>query len=133
MGWLSEFFGSKPTKVVHLEGDGDFECEVVGESHYQDALAHITGGKTKDGHEFECIALLTPEPDNANDKNAVFVSIDGLKIGYLNRQHAKAMTAILRKHKLGGAQAAAMIVGGWTGRGGRKSDGHYGVKLDIPV
>ena len=132
-GWMSDLFDGKPTKIVRLEGDGDFECEVVGESHYQDALTQITGGKTREGHEFECTALLTPEPENPNDKHAVFVTIDGRKVGYLNRQHAKAMTVILRNHKLGGAEAAAVIVGGWTGRAGHKSDGHYGVRLDIPV
>ena len=133
MGWLSKLFGGKPTKLVRLEGDGDYECEVVGESHYQDALGCITGGKTEDGHELECEALLEREPHNRNDPNAITVRIDGKLVGYLPRHHAKAMTIIFNKHELAGAYADAVIVGGWSGRKGRKAEGHFGVRLDIPV
>lgn len=133
MGWLSRLFGGGPNTYTVLSGDGDYECEVVGESHYQEALARITGGKTADGHEFECIALLEPEPGNRNDPNAVTVTIEGELVGYLSRPHAKAMTIIFKRHNLAGAEASALIVGGWSGRGGRKAEGHFGVKLDIPV
>jgi HIRAN domain len=133
MGWLSSFFGSKPTKIVKLEGDGDFECEVVGESRYQEALSMITGGKTKDGHEFECEAKLIREPDNRFDPNAVFVTIDGMKVGYLSREHAVTMAAIFKEHGLAEARADAVIVGGWKRKNRTEDEGNFGVRLDIPI
>lgn len=134
MGWLSGLFGKKPEGIVWLEGDGDYECEVVGESNYQPALAKLTGGKTEDGHEYECVASLVPEPTNKHDHNAIMVHIDGQLVGYLGRAHAATMADILKRKGLAGAQANAVIVGGWVGRKGRqKSEGHFGVKLDIPV
>jgi hypothetical protein len=134
MGWFSSLFGGeRERQIIQLEGDGDYDCEVVGESHYQDALSQITGGKTENGHEFACVAFLEPEPTNANDRNAVMVVIEGLKVGYLSKPHAAAMSYILKKHKADAGQADAIIVGGWSGRGGRKAEGHFGVRLDIPV
>lgn len=133
MGWISDLFGAKPTKLVRLEGDGEFECEVVGESHYQSALISITGGKTSDGHEFACEALLEREPENRKDRNAIAVSINGLRVGYLNRDHAATMTGIFKKHRLAGAYAGALIVGGWQRKARKNPEGSFGVRLDIPV
>jgi len=133
MGWLSNLFGAKPTRISEIQGDGEFDCEVVGESNYQDALSRITGGKTSDGHSFECTALLLAEPNNRHDPNAVVVQIQGETVGYLPRHHAKQIAAVFRKNNLAGAEAGAIVVGGWTGRGGRKAEGHFGVRLDIPV
>lgn len=132
MGFWSSLFGGKPRGIVFLEGEDEFECNVVGESHYQANIDQIVGGKTRDGHEHECMADLVPEPDNRHDPNAIAVEIDGLKVGYLSRPHAKVLTKILRSRRLAGAQAKAVIVGGWTGWKGAE-DGHYGVRLDIPV
>lgn len=133
MGWLSGLFGKKPNGIVWLEGDGDFECEVVGESNYQAALVKITGGKTKDGHELDCVADLVPEPTNRHDRNAIMVQINGHLVGYLCRPHAAALSDILSQKGIAGAQANAVIVGGWARRTSRNAEGHFGVKLDIPL
>lgn len=126
--WLTR---KRSREFTTFEGDGSYELEVVGESNYQEALNRLAGGKTEDGHEIECIAMLIPEPDNRHDPNAVMVQIEGKLVGYLSRDVAQAMTMLFKKHNLAGAQADAIIVGGWSGRRGRKSDGHYGVRLDI--
>jgi hypothetical protein len=134
MGWLGRLFGRRrERRVVQLEGDGDFECEVVGESHYQQALGQLVGGKTSEGHEFACLALLEREPANRHDGNAVTVSIGGYKVGYLSRPHAAVMATVFKKHRLDAAQADAVIVGGWSRGKGRAPEGHFGVRLDIPV
>lgn len=103
--------------------------EIVGESHYQHALADICGGKTPEGHLFACRAELRPEPDNPHDSNAVAVFIQDHKVGYLPKQSAK------RYGKAFGAASvscAAQIVGGWRRREGRTWDeGHFGVELDL--
>ncbi len=134
MGWFGNLFGRKPEAgFTRFEGDGSFECDVVGESNYQDALNRIAGGKTEDGHEFECTARLVPEPGNPHDSNAVMVMIDGRQVGYLSRAHAQAMTILFQRKGLGGAEADALVVGGWKRGRGAKDEGHYGVKLDLPI
>ena len=103
--------------------------EIRGESQYQDALSEICGGKTQDGHLFDCEASLRPEPENPHDPNAVAVFIHDQKVGYLPRQTAKRYGKAF-----GGAsvKCPAKIVGGWRRREGRSWDeGHFGVELDL--
>jgi hypothetical protein len=57
-----------------VSGDGGYQFEVVGESHYQADLERIVGGRTEDNARCECVAVLTPEPDNPYDPQAVYVS-----------------------------------------------------------
>lgn len=121
-----------PSKqVMHLEGDGSFDFDIVGESRYQANLARIAGPKTEDGHDHDCMALLVPEPENPHDANAIRVDINGLTVGYISRDLAKGMARIFRKSTVVGAISAdAKIVGGWY-RPRNGSEGSYGVKLDI--
>ena len=116
----------------HIRGNGEFACEVVGESHYQKALERIAGGRSEDGAEHDCIAVLVPEPQNKHDRNAIRVDIDGMTVGYLSRSDARDLGKVLRGKGLGGAilTVNAMIVGGWDRGGGDR--GHFGVRLDIP-
>lgn len=118
-------------RYVQLDGDGHYELEVVGESNYQPALAKIAGGKTEDGHELYCDALLKREPENPHDENAIAVLVKGHKVGYLSRPHARKLSAIFRQQRLEGGYAKAVIVGGWDR--GNGDEGHFGVRLDIPV
>ena len=111
MGWLGNLFGGKPTNYARLDGDGDYLCDVVGESHYQAALNRIAGGKTEDGHQIECTAILVPEPTNSHDRNAVKVMIAGAQVGYLSRTHAAALSTVFQKRRLAGAEVDAMITG----------------------
>lgn len=132
MGWWQSLFG-KPQGILEFDGDGTFEWEVVGESNYQAALAGICGGKTEDGHNYECQASLVPEPTNPHDPNAVRVTIGGLVVGYLRKPDAIRMNAAIRRARASRAQASAIIVGGWSGRKGKRSEGHFGVRLDIDL
>lgn len=113
----------------HMEGDGSFGFDIVGEGSYQEALDSIAGGKTKNGHEIELLATLTREPDNPHDRNAIAVIIAGRKVGYIARTEAEAIAEMIDRHGYSQFTADAMIVGGWTSR---KSEGHYGVRLDLP-
>lgn len=93
---------------------------VRGESHYQDALSDLCGGKIEGGHKFACEADLVPEPDNPHDPNAVAVFIQGRKVGYLPRQSARRFGKAAKR-------CPAQIVGGWRDASG---EGHFGVELD---
>ena len=79
-------FERKQMHNAHLPG-GD-TVEVVGESHYQEALEAIMGGKAEGTREFECHACLIHEPGKLWDKNGVAVYIKGLLVGHLSRDDA---------------------------------------------
>lgn len=154
MGFLSFLFGRAPKPVapqrVQLErvvatssrpfmlaGDGGYEFEVVGESYRQEALSAICGGPCEDGHDYECEALLAPDPTNEHDPNAVKVMIEGRHVAFLARDDAKAHLAALRRLGIPGqpTRCAAIINGGWRRerRDGSVSEGSFGIELDITM
>lgn len=116
-------------REVYLDNDGEYETDVVGESHYQDALERICGGRTEEGHEFACLATLKPEPDNPHDPNAVAVWIQGEKVGYLARPMAAAFIISSQNNAVSEVTCDALIVGGWDR--GERGMGHFGVRLDL--
>ena len=76
------------------------------------------------------MAVLTPEPDNPYDPQAVYVSVDGRKVAYLSRNWAAKFNAALVANGYVQAACNALIVGGWD-RGGDR--GSFGIKLDIAL
>lgn len=126
---------SKPTEpdVATLKGNQEFALEVVGESHYQEALEQICGPRTRNSVEQLHTALLILEDENPFDKNAVRVEIKEKTVGYLSR---KVAIIYRQQLKAGGMPKAngecqAVIKGGWQKSNGEI--GSYGVWLDIPV
>ena len=115
---------------VPPKGNGTYSFDIVGESNYQDALAKISGRKTREGKEFKCTAQVIAEPDNKHDSNAIAVKIDSQLVGYFSRADAKDYSDQLRASGEGRAtySVAAMIVGGFKTK---TREGYYGVKLDI--
>lgn len=107
MGILKRLFARRPSDSATSElmpaprGDsvrpplnaalygGFHDLEVVGESHYQDALWRVVGARTTDRVRAEVEAVLVAESDNVYDPNAISVWIDGMKIGYLSRDDAE--------------------------------------------
>jgi hypothetical protein len=110
---------------------GDETLEVVGESHYQNALWRIVGGVRQEHVHHEVHAVLMPEPDNAYDPNAIKVLIDGNLVGYLSREDAAAYRPgllLLMKSNPGTLIALHGVIVG----GGERPDGlgRLGVFLD---
>ena len=138
--WLARRFWDTPSigdvqKQVAgaIKGPGMFACEVVGESHYQDAIEFVAGGRKPEPARMKVTANLVCEHDNPHDKNAVRVDICGRTVGYLDRATAKSYRAQIEQQGVGRLtlSADALIVGGWDrGNGDR---GHFGVKLDLPI
>jgi hypothetical protein len=113
-----------------LFGTGVYDFDIVGESHYQDALEKLAGGKTADGANLKCVAFIAPEPENPEDENAVVVTIERRKVGYLGREHSKAILRRLEQLKVPkGVSCRALICGGWDR--GCGDEGEFGVKLDM--
>lgn len=111
-------------------GDGEFEQEVRGESHYQKALARIAGAKGISGKRVACSALLVPEPSNPYDRNAVQVIVSGALVGYLPRDEARVFSRWCARKGAANVTCNALIVGGWDND---KSEGSYGIRLDINI
>ena len=116
--------------AASLAGDGLYRIEVVGESHYQDVLEAICGGRTEDGADHDCMAMLVPEPDSPHDRNAIRVDIGGRTVGYLSRADAIGYRDGLQLAgiPIAPVRCRAVIRGGWDRRGDR---GYFGVMLDM--
>jgi hypothetical protein len=114
------------SRDLYLEGSGEYEYDIVGESRYQENLERIVGGKTDESQEFECTAYLTAEPSNPHDRHAVRVDINGLTVGYIPRDDAKTIGEQIGRRN---AKVDAIITGGWRRRNG--NEGSFGVKLDL--
>jgi hypothetical protein len=82
--------GESQPAVTVLVLPGSHDLEVVGESHYQDALWRVARGRTVERVRVEVQAVLLAERDNPYDPNAIAVLIDGAKVGYLCRDDAEA-------------------------------------------
>lgn len=139
--WLSgdsepepEDDGEEASGTIWLAGTGRYDFDIVGESHYQDTLEDVCGGRSEDAADHDTLAILIPQPDNPHDRNAVRVVMlvdDEMEtVGYLSRDQAvpyhQRMAQMGLSRRLAGCRAK--IVGGWEGPRG---SGHFGVKLDL--
>lgn len=121
----------RPTTGAHVQWrEGSFPMEVVGESNYQATLVGICGSHTRYGHEGEYVAAIALEPTNRFDPNAVMVTVQGQRVGYLAREQAVRVGQLMREAGLSSAACGARIRGGW--RTNQHDEGHYGVTLAIP-
>lgn len=71
------------------------DFEVVGESHYQDALAAVLD-REGDGVSAHVKAVIEADPTNPYDRNAVRVSIAGRTVAHLCREDAQQLMRFLR-------------------------------------
>jgi hypothetical protein len=111
--------------------EGDDLVSVVGTSHYQPALAEITGRKGDEEIRFETTATLVPEPDNPHDANAIAVHVADRLVGYLSRDENprwQEVVKLLADHEHLAA-AEAMIAGRAPGGG----TSNLGVFLRLPT
>jgi hypothetical protein len=108
--------------TLRWKGEGAFQDEVVGESHYQAALKKLAHGEKRRRE----IACLIPEQNNKYDANAVRVEIGGNTVGHLPQDRAKLHRERLARLNQQSAivECDAVIVTG--------SQGISGVYLDLP-
>lgn len=125
-GWMSS-----ETPVALIEGYEDLE--VVGESHYQDHLWRIVGGRSPERVRQPCAAILVAENDNRYDPNAISVWIEQGRVGYLSRNDATALRpgllAAQEKHGQPIALAGVICGGGIDRPDGPHGMGFLGVFL----
>ncbi len=140
MGLFSWLFGSdERSSITKMQvaditnGPGTYSVDVVGESHYQQALEGICGGRTENSQRLVVEAFLVFEDDNPHDSKAVRIFIQGKTVGYLDRETARSFRKQIGAIRMTGvaAKCSAIIVGGWDRGGGDR--GYFGVKLDLPT
>lgn len=106
---------------------------VVGESYYQDNLWSLVGGRNDPARRVrkEIIAVLTPEPNNLADSEAIAVFIEGLKVGHLSFADARLYGPGVRALQDSYGQRVAL--GGVITGGGVREDGlgMLGVFLNV--
>lgn len=115
-----------------MQGIGNYRVDVAGESFYEESFAALCGERTIEGIRIEVRAQLQLEDDNPHDKHAVRVTVQGLPVGYLSREHARSFRRLVRygplsEHEV--FECAAQIRGGWDR--GEGDVGNYGVRLDL--
>lgn len=108
-----------------------FPVEVVGESKYRENIEMLFGKIGKDGvNRDDLTAKLVLEDENPHDDQAVYVEIQGRKVGYLKRDDARLYRDGLIGQKTIN-EYRAMVNGGF-----QKSDGtwaDFGIWLDIDL
>ncbi|MDK6079679.1 HIRAN domain-containing protein [Massilia varians] len=120
-------------EVPKITGPGHYRVDVAGESFYRDSLIEICGPHRDDGVNIDVRAKLVLQDDNPHDKKAVKVMVNGLQVGHLSRDDARAFRRAVRYGKLSEYETfecAALIRGGWDR--GPSDRGDYGVRLDLP-
>lgn len=115
-----------PKEPVWLTGTGrGFYLEVVGESHYQDALGELWQEMRP---ERELSVRLMPERGNAHDANAVVVqTFRGVTVGYLGRDDAARYQQLVSQIADGGRIPVCQA----KLHGGTQSKPAVGVWLDV--
>lgn len=107
--------------------DGTRKLSVVGESHYQETLARLSGAPSRGEHRYDCTALLVLEPDNPYDPKAVMVQVDEKCVGYLSRQNARRFGPKVQKMTEAGEPTICLA---FIGRG--PDHPNLGISLRIP-
>lgn len=83
-----ERYGPPPQGNYGIIDRSEGSTEVVGESHYTRALAHLFHAHCDDEHTAYTWAMLVRDPNNKHDENAVRVEIDGKLVGFLCQEDA---------------------------------------------
>jgi hypothetical protein len=106
-------------------------CEVVGESHYQDALTEAVGAPPTQWNEVMVTASLVCETNNRHDPMAVAVCVNGKRVGYLRAEYARVFHDRLKRRGIAGqtTHCGALIRGGGIASDGKQR--MYGIMLNI--
>jgi hypothetical protein len=112
---LGDRRGDVPPEALKLAASGG-SLNVVGESHYRDAIEAVIDGPKVEGIRMITWATLVAEHDNPYDAHAVGVFIDGRKVGHLAREDAGAFWPLVERLQAAGrvAYCRADIYGGWN-------------------
>jgi hypothetical protein len=121
-------------EIPFIFGPREYRINVAGESFYPESFASLCGPRRGEAVNIRVRAQLQLQDDNMHDKPAVQVTINGLPVGHLSREHARAFRRTVRygrlsEHEL--FECEAVICGGWDHGDGNV--GNFGVRLDLSL
>lgn len=82
-----------PKARLALKGDGSFDYDVAGTSAHQPVLARIAGRSGALGEER--VAELTPLASQAGESTAIWVHVEGARVGEIAARDVAAFHAVL--------------------------------------
>ena len=117
-----------PYDIEHIAGDGEYAIEVVSGSRHQQRLEWLVQGRDEEPKDYACTAVLTHEPGNPVDPNAVSVTVLGTRVGFLPRDAAASFVAASQTWGFVQATCDAIVEAGWYRSADDKGD--FCVRLD---
>jgi hypothetical protein len=120
LSWLRRLTAAPPAQPGCVCGDGDFDFEIVGESHDQDRLSQISARRQERGDAqvtFPCFIRF--EINSYTHGPAVRVEASGGRtIGHFPAEQATVYAPILQEVQRSGrrAQCVGVLVGGYGER-----------------
>ncbi len=112
MGFLSKLFGGspkEPQECIELSGPGTFSGKVVGESYYQQHLAHVFAAHSESGDAIVVDAQLIHDNRNPHDNKAISVEISGKKVGHFSRSEARYFRTRMHSNGWNGMTALCKV------------------------
>lgn len=102
------------SEPVFVEGSGQYDLDVIGESRRQKYLEVLCGGYSIKGSKQEVVAKLHYENCNPSDKNAIRVVVNGGTVGYLSPENSSLYRKKIEKAGQDGiiVSCKARILGG---------------------
>ncbi len=118
---------------VFVQGNGQYELEVISEPRRQQYLEALCGGYSIKGSKQEVMAKLHYENCNPSDKYSIRVVVNGGTVGYLLPDEARSYRKKIEKAGQDGiiVSCKARIVGGKKAWLSKKTD--FKVWIDLPI
>ena len=131
MGIYTELYPEQ--EPVFIEGDGQFQLDVIASPDHQNYLKSLCGGYSLRGSKLQVVAKLHYDNCNPEDKNAIRVVINGGTVGYLSPEHAMLFRERIRITGQEGiiVSCNAQVVGGRKFWFFRKTG--FSVRIDLPI
>ncbi|MBT8436097.1 MAG: hypothetical protein KJP11_01885 [Gammaproteobacteria bacterium] len=131
MGIFTQLYAEKES--VFVQGNGQYELEVISESRRQKYLEMLCGGYSIKGSKQEVVAKLHYENGNPADKYAIRIVVNGGTVGYLLPDKARLYRKKIEKAGQDGiiVSCKARIVGGKKVWLFKKTN--FNVWIDLPL
>jgi len=91
--WTGQRFVA-PKAVLRLKGDGDYDYGVAGAQEHQPILGRIAGRMPEVGGQ-DCTAELVPDISRAGELRAIWVTVQGARVGHIAPEEMAAFQAVL--------------------------------------